>query len=103
MCGKNFKKDDHIDCKIMALKVKKIALFPPYKIRVSKLWFSLVNFFFIAQSWDLWWYGRIMSWESTKKEKSQKILFSFLKRPLSRKRYVMKKNWIMSISMVRMF
>jgi hypothetical protein len=37
MRGKNLKEVDHIDCKIIAFKVKKRALFAPCKIRVSKL------------------------------------------------------------------
>jgi hypothetical protein len=45
MCGFFFKKVDHIDCKIIALKVKKRALFAPCKIKVSKLWIPLVKFF----------------------------------------------------------
>jgi hypothetical protein len=45
MCGIFFKKIDQIDCKIIAYKVKKIAFFAPCKIRVSRPWIPLVNFF----------------------------------------------------------
>jgi hypothetical protein len=111
MCGKNFKKVDHIDCKIIAFEVKISAFFAPCKIRVSRLWISLTNFFFIAQSWGF--YIIVVKWvENPWKKKFKKEFYSFLKWSLSRKRYVMKGktkllitqiyDWIMSIPIVRM-
>jgi hypothetical protein len=35
MCGKSFKKVDHINCKIIAFEVKKRAFFTPCKTRLA--------------------------------------------------------------------
>jgi hypothetical protein len=71
------------------IKVKKRAFFAPYKVKVSRLWISLVNFFSLLKAvvFDI----IVVKWvEIPQKKNLKKELFSFLKRSLSRKRYVMK-------------
>ena len=70
MSKKNFKKFDHIDCTIIAFKVKISAFFAPCKIRVSRLWIPLTNFFFIAQSWGF--YIIVVKWVENPWKKNSK-------------------------------
>ena len=92
MCGKSFQKVDHIDCKIVAYKMKKELFFSPCKRRVSRLWIPLINFFSLLKVvvFDI----VVAKWVENpwKKENLKKYLFSIIKRYLSRQRYVMKRN-----------
>jgi hypothetical protein len=45
ICGKSFKKVDHIDCKIIAFEVKKKTLFTPCKIGSANFEFSWLKTF----------------------------------------------------------
>jgi hypothetical protein len=57
MCAKNFKKIDHIDCKIIMFEVKKWAFFTPCKTRLANLESSWLKFFALykVEAFDINW------------------------------------------------
>jgi hypothetical protein len=55
MCGNNFKKFDHIDCKRIAFKVKKRAFLHPAKLGSIDFEFSWLNFFPLLKFFFFTW------------------------------------------------
>jgi hypothetical protein len=90
MCEKSFKKVDQVDCKNIALEVKKRAFLTPCKTSLANFESSWLKFFCTTQSWGVWYCIKKLDWKSIKKLKAKRSLFSFFNGSSNRKKYVIR-------------
>jgi hypothetical protein len=72
MCGIFFQKVDHIDCKIIAFKVKKIVFLHFAKLGSADFEFPWLNLFSLFK-FEI--FGSKMSWESKKNKSQKRVIF----------------------------
>jgi hypothetical protein len=90
MCGKSFKKVDHIDCKIIEFEVKKRVFFTTCKTSSTNFESSWLNTFVLHKVEAFNIELNKIELKIHQKKRSIKSLFSFFKGSSNRRRYVIR-------------